>query len=280
MPLLPTQLAHPSRIPDGISYAFDSQTIPEAKISVVLPLPASTADLEDLDSLEILLRQYGSLLPNSTALEGLTAPPLGSATAQKDLRGRIVLVDEENGEVVGELDQQLDLEEDKRVAAGGNDQPVMLDFGELVDGYAPKVVVQTVPEEEMDDWILKGAHYMRWALVFAFAFAFSLRLTSPLNASTCFTQDEIGTTLIPHSKGILSFGSWSSRSIQSGADLFIRNTKQYEKPIQFSSQAKAGVRIAHNATVRTVKVTKSTVGMINNVSALMSLFPYVASCPV
>lgn len=58
-----------------------------------------------------------------------------------------------------------------------------------------------------------------------------------------------------------------------GAQKFIANTKAAEKDVELSPRAKAGFRMAHNASVKTVTVTKSTVGMINNVS----LFHFCAS---
>jgi spartin len=166
-PLIPTQ--HWALLPkslEGISYSFPSQTVPTARIVVTFPLPGSTAELEDLDSLEVLLRQYGCLGAEITALTDIEAPHMGLGTngagpAPEDMRGRLVLINEDSGEVVGELDQRLDVVEDKMIAQGSSDKPVMLDFGGQVDGYAPQVVVKTVPEAEMDDWILKGAHYMR-----------------------------------------------------------------------------------------------------------------------
>lgn len=51
----------------------------------------------------------------------------------------------------------------------------------------------------------------------------------------------------------------------SGADLFIRNTKAAEKPVQLSNRTKAGIRVTHNSSVKTVKVAKRTIGKINDV---------------
>lgn len=222
MPLIPTQTCTPSlNTLEGVSYTFTSQTVPDAQVAIVLPLPGSTAELEDLDSLEVLLRQYGCLGAEATGLTGVTAPQLN-----QDMKGKLVLVNEETGEMVGELDQTLDVVEDKKVGQGNHDKPVMLDFGDVVEGYAPKVVVQTVPESEMDDWLLKSAHYL--------------------------------------SKGILGFGDIASRGITSGADLFIKNTKAAEKPVQLGPRTKAGIRVTHNTSVKTVKVAKRTIGKIND----------------
>jgi spartin len=54
--------------------------------------------------------------------------------------------------------------------------------------------------------------------------------------------------------------------MQTGADNFIRNTKAAEKPVHFSPTAKNGIRVTHNASVKTVKVAKTTLGKINDVS--------------
>lgn len=157
MPLIPTQRCTPElNTLEGVSYAFESQTIPNASIVLTLPIPASTAELEDLDSLEVLLRQYGCLGAEDTGLQGVEAPQLN-----EDMRGKLVLVNEESGEMVGELDQTLLVQEDKKVGMGNSNRPVVLDFGDVVEGYAHGVVVQTVPENEMDDWLLKSAHYLR-----------------------------------------------------------------------------------------------------------------------
>jgi hypothetical protein len=67
------------------------------------------------------------------------------------------------------------------------------------------------------------------------------------------------------SKGILGFSSFTQKMINGGTDMFIRNTKPAEKDVELGPKAKAGFRMAHNASVRTVNVTKSTVGMINDV---------------
>ena len=163
MPLIPTQMLTPLQSPEGVAYTVPSPTIPNASLQLILPRPGSAADMEDLDSLEVLLKQYKSLDPEATALEGIDANSLGNGqgVAPEDMRGRLVLINEDNGEVVGELDQQLDVQEDARVGRDAQNRPVILDFGNVIDGYAPKVKIQTVPEDEMEDWMLRGAHHLR-----------------------------------------------------------------------------------------------------------------------
>ncbi|WVR07106.1 hypothetical protein IAU60_004146 [Kwoniella sp. DSM 27419] len=242
MPVIPTQPIQAQQAKDGITYTVPSPHIPNASLIFTLPLPRSQADLEDLDSLEVLLRQYGVLGPEASALTGVTAPvqgstafkiggsgPSGTASpplAPEELRGQIVLINEDNGEVVGQLDQRLDLEEDQRLAGEDKNRPVMLDFGHLRDGQdALKVKVKSVPEEDMDDWLLGGASKI--------------------------------------SKGILSFGSWSSRQMLSGADKFIKNSTPAAEPVHLSPQTKEGFVKFHTGTVKVATVTKSTLSKIH-----------------
>lgn len=165
MPIVPLNYFEPTPSTEGISYTAPSTTAKNAFVKVELPMPYSAADMEDLESFEVLLRQYKSLGAEASALTNVTAPTLGSAGAPPladELRGKLMLVNQDNGEVVGELDQELDVEDEQRLARDPKGKPVMLNFGNVIDGYAPKVKVQTVPQEELDDWMLKGAHNVRW----------------------------------------------------------------------------------------------------------------------
>ena len=165
MPLIPGQELKPQPGNEGITYAVASPDCLKTSLRLILPSPSSSADMEDLESFELLLRQYKCLGAEETALANVSAPPLGAATTPgmaEELRGRLMLVNEDDGEVVGELDQSFDMDEDRNLAGEDRNKPVMLDFGEIVDGYSPSVKVRTVPQDELDDWMLKGAHNIRW----------------------------------------------------------------------------------------------------------------------
>jgi len=54
--------------------------------------------------------------------------------------------------------------------------------------------------------------------------------------------------------------------------MYIRNSKPTAEPVKFSPTTKANIRRAHNASVKTVNVTKTTVGMINNVGLLRKIW--------
>jgi spartin len=165
MPLMPEQYLYPSEdVSRAITYSVTSPTVPNASLQLTLPLPSSAAGMEDLDSFEVLLRQYGSLKPDDTALTNVTAAPLGSnnEALPEEMRGKVVLINQDNGEVVGELSESIDVETDGKVLNDNKNKPVVLDFGNEIAGYAPKVKVQTVPEDELDDWMLKSAHTLSY----------------------------------------------------------------------------------------------------------------------
>ncbi|WRT66443.1 uncharacterized protein IL334_003400 [Kwoniella shivajii] len=234
MPIVPNQEMKPTQDKDGLTYSVPSPHIPNAFVYLTLPLPASQADMEDLESFEVLLRQYRALGAESTALAKITAPiqtsafNTSTALAPEELRGRIVLINEDNGEMVGQLDQTFDVEEDRKLAGEDKNKPVMLDFGHLREGQEVlRVKVKSVPEEYLDDWLLLGAHRV--------------------------------------SKGILSFGSWSSKQMLSGADTFIKHSTPNAEPVKFSPQTKDNFVKVHKGSVKAAVVTKSTIGKITGV---------------
>ncbi|WWC62042.1 uncharacterized protein I303_104630 [Kwoniella dejecticola CBS 10117] len=245
MPIIPSSQMIPHQEKDGIVYQVSSTTIPNASVLFTLPLPSSQADLEDLDSLEVLLKQYGCLGKDLSALEGVTVAPQQhpssyeyastsraggqeEALAPEGLRGRIVLINEDNGEVVGELDQTFDVEEDRKLMNEDKNKPVMLDFGHLREGQeALRVKVKSVPEEDLDDWLLRGAHKV--------------------------------------SQGLLSFSSWSGKQMISGADTYIKHSTPRAEPVKFSPQTKQNFVKVHNGSVKAATVTKSTIGKITGV---------------
>ncbi|KAF9234489.1 hypothetical protein BU15DRAFT_78975 [Melanogaster broomeanus] len=70
-------------------------------------------------------------------------------------RGRLVLVDEDNGEVVGELDHNLRIHEDPALGArGAENDPVVI---EIADGTSQEAFACLIPPEDRD-WITQSAY--------------------------------------------------------------------------------------------------------------------------
>lgn len=80
-----------------------------------------------------------------------------------DLKGRLVLVDEEDGEIVGTLGEQFHIREDKSLHAKGHEKdPVVVDLPDegLEPGKTPEVYIQVVPYEQQD-LLMKTASLIR-----------------------------------------------------------------------------------------------------------------------
>ncbi len=246
---------------------------------IILTLPKSETkdDEDDISTFEVLLRQYGCLpseqvpevtdqaavaskssndlssLPSSSlAPPRPTRPELNSAPSQ----GRLVLVDSTSGEVVGELDQTLSVEVEAGINEKGREtEPVIVDFGDIeYSGVAKHVEVRTVPEEDMDDWMLRGAHYLRYVDVSSHPHSYWALMLMICHFS--------------YSKGILSISGLSQSGINSAAEFYIAHSTPNTEPTQFSPLAKTGIRQVHNVSAKGYKVTKKTLGMVNEVSGI------------
>jgi spartin len=165
LPLIPSQQMNISRNAGEIGYSIPSNEIQGASLLLRFPAPKDGVEVEEVQGLEDLLYQYGSLDRDLSALGG--TPGVEPARQPADMRGKLVLMNEDSGQILGEFDQSLDIEEDRRVGEDGREkQPVVLDFGAVVNGQmVGEVVVKTVPEDELDDWMLRGAHFLRWVMI-------------------------------------------------------------------------------------------------------------------
>lgn len=190
----------------GFTLSIPSDTSPSASVQITFPPGDTSEDEEDLETLQVVLKQYGclktdsglskevkstavisddvaALAPTSSATNTQSNPasnvtgsvpkgkrppppvPTRPTLPSHPSQGRFVLVDESTGTVLGELDQHLSVSEDKKLVEsfgkGGKDQAVEVDFGQLEKGWVTGVTVKTVDPKDMDDWLLKGAHYLR-----------------------------------------------------------------------------------------------------------------------
>jgi spartin len=93
------------------------------KIIITLPAPKSQADQEDQETFEVLLSQYG-------VLEEIDVDKkIGGFDGGKEMKGRLVLVDEDNGQVVGTLAENVSVREDQNVTEPGREkEPVVVDI--------------------------------------------------------------------------------------------------------------------------------------------------------
>ncbi len=196
-------------------YTFEEVVILDEKgserskgsVKVVVPPPYEDTKhvAEDIQTFDQVLTQYAELSWSHSIPEPKSPapPPLPVRSPQpqiltnepqanikenveenkpvqdSSLRGRLVLMDDANGDIVGELPQTLNIREDSALRSPGrtdNAAPVVLELQpemyDAVTGVQPlgaegkellqlrEVVVRGIPEEERD-WMLKGAAVVR-----------------------------------------------------------------------------------------------------------------------
>lgn len=135
---------------------------------------------EDLDTLQGILAEYGQNrgpIIAETVLTEVQSPeqsisssdgidPAASYIGDKELRGRFVLMNEDNGEIIGALDNHIHVQEDPTLAEKGHEHdPVVVELPEGVDSIEQvsesEILVKAVPPEERD-WMFKGAMMARY----------------------------------------------------------------------------------------------------------------------
>ncbi|KAL5528862.1 hypothetical protein ACEPAG_4836 [Sanghuangporus baumii] len=143
-----------------------------------------------------------------------------------DLRGRLVLVDEHDGELVGTLGERYNIREDNALQARGHEKdPVIVDIP--ADGdttRAENVYVYPFPLDQQDS-IMKTASIISRGMVLA---------TDAINAG-----------------------------IGAASSLYISHAKPNEKPLEFSDRARGNVRRMHKISGKAVEVTAKTTGLIH-----------------
>ena len=104
----------------------------------VPPDPANPASFQDLETMEVVLAQYGvlhdmegPLVEKDRGAAELSDTKYGpdDRSGTSELKGRLVLMDEDDGEVVATLDEAVQIKEDISLAAVGHQKdPVVVDL--------------------------------------------------------------------------------------------------------------------------------------------------------
>ncbi|KAG9124234.1 hypothetical protein FRC07_012325 [Ceratobasidium sp. 392] len=124
-------------------------------VTLIIPEPVTAAAVEDLESLEVLLSQYGVLQET-----GAGAP---ASKGTGDTKGHLVLVDEDNGAMLGTLGDQFHIREDPDLVSKGHEKdPVVIEIPEKGE----QVYVHNIAPDEQD-WILRSAGYISRGILYA-----------------------------------------------------------------------------------------------------------------
>lgn len=172
MIISPTQRINYSR--STYTYMFLPEFESAGLVQLVVPLdPSNSASALDLESMEVILSQYGVLYdlegpsPDKPK-EGYpendnTCDRPGTSIGDSDFKGRLVLVDEKDGEIVATLDEGVPIIEDKALAAKGHEKdPVVIDIPDGVEGHAGRIEAFAYPAgPEERDLLMRTAGLIR-----------------------------------------------------------------------------------------------------------------------
>ncbi|CUA71921.1 hypothetical protein RSOLAG22IIIB_09926 [Rhizoctonia solani] len=126
-------------------------------VTVTVPTPMTDAATEDLESLEVLLSQYGVLQETGP---GASTP---GDKGPGDKKGRLMLVDEDNGAMLGTLGEQFHIREDPGLISKGHEKdPVVVEIPERGE----QVYVHNISPDEQD-WLLRSAGYISRGIMYA-----------------------------------------------------------------------------------------------------------------
>lgn len=153
-------------------YVFHA-TRDDAEFALTLPAPPEAA--EDVELFHSVLAGYATDLRGGGGGEAVLRPaPPGAHYPQprqhvgvpaaswgpegEDLRGRFVLVNGDDGEIIGALDGSVRVREDPSLGETGHENdPVVVELPEDVGGFRDaEVLVRTVPPEDRD-WMMRSA---------------------------------------------------------------------------------------------------------------------------
>jgi len=141
----------------------------DATLTIVLPTPSNPNLQEDYETLEVIFAQYAVLQtvappsgPPPTSAAGFP-PPL---EPDGDLKGRLILVDDENGQVIGELSENVQVHEDEAMRSPSNGHekdPVVVELRDEKEDGKTGVFVHPITVDE-SDFLMRTAGLVRSVL--------------------------------------------------------------------------------------------------------------------
>ncbi|GLI80887.1 hypothetical protein PoHVEF18_009251 [Penicillium ochrochloron] len=204
---------------------------------------------DDIDTFETILAQCTAFLDRAPTPSGKSdgfaaynpadyAPGegyVGTGDNKGDkLHGKIVLVDEEDGSVVGELGDGYNVVEDPDVKPGSK-RPVGIELP--AEGEGNKVSVTNVSEEYLE-----------------------------MARHPAYQNSTIVQTSATASRLIVTTSSYISNAITSGAENFMKKTKPSPKPVTFSDATHARIRKVGTFSNGAADLSSRTLGQVERVA--------------
>ncbi|KAJ7090411.1 hypothetical protein B0H15DRAFT_930516 [Mycena belliarum] len=209
--------------------------------------------LEDVEIFESILAQYADL--QGVFPQVMANPNIYDKTDSEELRGHLVLVDQDNGEVVGEFDRKFLVQEDPMLSKKGHEaDPVVIELndGDYDDANAMEMFARAIPPDQQD-WITKGATIISHAI----AGSTTLLLTAISAGSSYYTNNS-------KAAAPSSSSSFSSSSVSSGTP------PPPPQAVSFLSSARTrkGLAAVQSVSGEAVKVSAKTVQIIDKMIKL------------
>ncbi|KAG1729779.1 hypothetical protein EDB19DRAFT_105559 [Suillus lakei] len=216
-----------------------------------LPLANVPHLLEDQDTFHGILAQYAEMRDSVTgsqdsksAAQGSVTSPQGLSGDHEAMRGRLVLIDEDNGEIVGELDNKVNINEDPSLRAQGRENdPVVI---ELPEDDIHVALARAIPPEDQD-WIVKSASFASYVITGTT----KLLLTTMTHASSYYINHST-----PHPSVVPS----SSGSVASSPP------PPPPRAIVFltSENARKGLSTVHTMSAQAATLSTKTVSLVDS----------------
>lgn len=165
-PLDPARTVIATVLPSGARRYVFHATRDDSEFT--LTLPEATEDVELFHS--VLVGYSSDLRGGGDAAALFPAAGPHYPQREENLRGRFILVNEDNGEVIGELDESIRAREDPSLGeteTGHENDPVVVELPEddTLDGLRNvEVLVRTVPPEDRD-WMMRSALFARYVFL-------------------------------------------------------------------------------------------------------------------
>lgn len=175
MPIDPARIVTLIDGPKARSYTFSGTPSDpsELVLSVRGPFIAGDELVETLETFENILEQYVAefRVPeySTSSAEPLTAGQAsvisGAVKGDKDLRGRLVMINEDTGEIIGEVEDSFKIKEDPSLLEKGHeDDPVLIQVPEGytrdTDKHAIEAFASIIPPDQRN-WISTSANIVR-----------------------------------------------------------------------------------------------------------------------
>ena len=215
---------------------------------------------EDVDTFETILAQCTAFLERAAPPDSHEKynpasyrPGEGYVTSQStgsDLpptgQGQIVLIDEENGSVVGELQDGYNVIEATSIKPGSKSTCIQCPHHAVTDLFAAPVEIQ-LPSEGQGNQIMVSNMSEDYLA---------------LSKHPSYQKSTIVQSSARASRLLVTTSSYIANAMTSGADNFQKKTQPNPKPMSFSPAAQERVRQIHGFTAGAAQLSAKTVGQL------------------